>query len=351
MAVFLVCVASTASATGQTRGTTAVSPEDWKAIDHCLQIIRRCQTTDGMIRMNGAGEPVWTVPYFSNCAAMALLAANDTRAYPQDVHDVQRWLLWYAKNQEPDGTICDRQGTLSAYESKGKRDSTDSYAATFLMLVWRYKQAINGEPSPEITNAAAKALAAIQAVVREDGLTIAKPDYPIKYLMDNTEVYGGLQEGASFFDSVGRKTEAEKARAMALGIARSLGAYWSEEDRCFAYALDMNGKFSRGFSEPYPHGLAQLFALAHIAPVQAGLWQTVNRRFEPDSAGLPVERWLIAATRCGNPEEKTLLRRATREAMHQFTIDNCYVHRPAIAVLALIDGRARFLDVPTSSTE
>ena len=351
MAVFLVCVAWAASATGQTRGKTVVSPEDWKAIDHCLQIIRQCQTPDGMIRMNGAGELVWTVPYFSNFAAMALLAANDARVNPRDVHDVQRWLLWYANNQEPDGTICDRQGTLSAYKSDGKRDSTDSYAATFLMVIRRYKQAIDGEPPPEITNAAAKALAAIQAVVQEDGLTIAKPDYPIKYLMDNTEVYGGLQEGASFFDSVGRKTEAGKARKTAAGIARSLGEYWSDEDRCFAYALDMNGKFSGGLSEPYPHGFAQLFALAHIAPVQAGLWQTVSRKFKPDGAGMPVERWLIAAARCGNPEEKAQFRRATRQAVHEFTVDNSYVHRPAIAVLALIDGRARFLDVPTSSTE
>jgi hypothetical protein len=294
---------------------------------------------------------VWTVPYFSNFAAMALLAANDTHVNPQDVHDVRRWLRWYADNQEPDGTICDRQGTVSAYESSGKRDSTDSYAATFLMVIWRYKQAIDGEPPPEISNAGAKALAAIQAVVREDGLTIAKPDYPIKYLMDNIEVYGGLQEGALFFDSVGRKTEARKARKMAAGIARSLGEYWSDEDRCFAYALDMNGKFSRGLSEPYPDGLAQLFALAHITPVQAGLWQTVSRRFKPDSAGMPVERWLIAAARCGNPEEKAQLRRATREAMLQFTVDNSYVHRPAIAVLALLDGNARFLDVPTSGTE
>ena len=255
MAVLLACIAFATNATAQTPAKTVVSPQDWKAIDHCLQIIRQSQTTDGMIRMNGAGDLVWTVPYFSNFAAMALLAANDTRANPRDVNHVQRWLLWYADNQEPDGTIYDRQGTLSAYESNGKRDSTDSYAATFLMVTWRYKQAIDGESAPEITNAATKALAAIQAVLQKAGLTIAKLDYPIKYLMDNTEVYGGLQEGASFFDSVGRKAEAEKARTMALGIARSLGAYWSEEDRCFAYALDMKGKFSRGFSEPYPHGL------------------------------------------------------------------------------------------------
>ena len=124
-----------------------VAEEDRSAIENCLAIIRQCQMADGMIRIKGDGDPVWTVPYVSNFAAMALLAANNVRPNPQDVHRAERWLLWYAENQEPDGTINDRTGTVASYRSNGRRDSTDSYAATFLMAVRRYQQAIQGRPA------------------------------------------------------------------------------------------------------------------------------------------------------------------------------------------------------------
>lgn len=328
-----------------TSNRSVVSPADWKAIDHCLQIIRKCQMKDGMIRMKGAGNPVWSVPYCGNFAAMALLAANEVHSETQDVAWVQCWLLWYAANQEADGTINDRAGTVSSYKSNGHRDSTDSYAATFLMTARRYEQAIRAKPQPEICNAARKAFTAIQAVIQEDGLTIAKPDYPIKYLMDNIEVYGGLREGALFFDSIGDAVNATKARQLAARMASGLDKYWSEKDRCFRTALNMKGVYTGGLAKPYPDGLAQLFALAHVAPQQSELWQTVQRKFKPGDEGMPVERWLIAATRCATAAEQEDLRKLTSQSMLGFTAENVYVDRPALAIIALINGKARFPDI------
>jgi len=230
--------------------------QDWPAIRHCLEVIRQCQTSDGMIRMTGHPKRVWTVPYFGNFGAMALLAANEVRPNPEDVDRVQRWLEWYARHQEPDGTIYDRSG------------------------------------------------------------------------------------------SVGLPAQAEEARARAARIAASLGRYWSQQDGCFAYALDMKGKLHSGLSKPYPHGLAQLFALAYVTPTRGELWEKVRERFQPDREGAPIERWLIAATRCASPDEKARLRQSTREAALRFTPGRIYVHRPAVAILALIDGEARFADVP-----
>ncbi|MDD4873321.1 MAG: hypothetical protein PHR77_22420 [Kiritimatiellae bacterium] len=330
---------------------TQLSNKDWDAIEHCLEIIRQCQMDNGMIRMKGIGEPVWTVPYFSNFAAMSLLAANDLRPNPQDVRRVEKWLLWYADNQESNGTIFDQQGTISSYKSKGKRDADDSYAATFLMTVWRYRQAIKNKPSPKINHAAMKAFDVIKAVTKEDGLTIAKSDYPIKYLMDNIEVYWGLSEGALLFDTVGNKEEAEKAHKMATRIANKLGEYWSEKDQCFAYALNMKNEFSGGLEKPYPHGLAQLFALAHLSPVPIDLWLKVSKKFRPDNNNdnaIPVERWLMAAMNYAGNEEIEQLRQATRDTMLGFSVTNIYVHRPALAILALIDGRARFPEISTN---
>ena len=325
---------------------TSALEKDWAIIEHCLGIIRNCQLDDGMIRMKGNGDPVWTVPYFSNFAAIALLAAYEVRPNPKDLDRVERWLTWYARNQEADGTIYDRSGSVSAYKSNGKRDSTDSYAATFLMTAWRYKKACNKRPSDEIVNAARRAVTAIDAVMQADGLTIAKPDYPIKYLMDNIEVYQGLIEGALFFDSVDMKEEAQKARRMASRTAESLGKFWSEQDHHFANAIDRKGKLFIGLSKPYPHGLAQLFALAHITPKRPGLWKEINEKFKPDDQGMPVERWLIAASGMGDGGQEEKLRKATLEAALLFTSKNVYVQQPAITVIALIDGNARFPAVP-----
>ncbi|MCY3020697.1 MAG: hypothetical protein NTW87_16895 [Planctomycetota bacterium] len=346
---FVLSTSSAAEAENKERG--AASQEDWAAVEHCLDIIRQCQMNDGMIRIKGAGDAVWTVPYVSNFAAMALLAANGVRRHPQDVQRVERWLLWYAANQEADGTICDQEGTVAAYKSNGRKDSTDAYAATFLMAAWRYSQARGEKPRSEIVDAARKALSAIEAVAQEDGLTIAKPGWPMKYLMDNVEVHGGLHEGALFFDAVDSKKEAKNARRLAARIAVGLGRFWSEERQYYEVALDTKGVYSGGFKKSYPDGLAQLFALAHIAPPRPELWARVRKTFKPGDEGVPVERWLMAATRCAGAEETGKLREATRQAMLHFTAEGVYVDRPALAILALIDGRARFPDVPAASSK
>ena len=129
---------------------------------------------------------------------------------------------------------------------------------------------------------------------------------------------------------------------MAARIAESLGKYWSEKDRHFAYALDLNGTVFSGLSEPYPHALAQLFGLAYLTPPRPKLWTEVKKRFQPGDKGIPVERWLIAAKRNAGPAEVEKLRKATLETALRFSRRNVYVDRPAWTVLALLDGKVHF---------
>lgn len=315
------------------------------AVENGLNIIRASQLPDGALRMSSAGDAVSIVPYFSNFAAMALLAANGQQANPDDVDRVRRWLDWYIFHQEKDGIIFDYAGTVNSYGSRGTCDSTDSYAATFLMVLRRYQQAVGTVLTPDDLNAAVLALGAIEDVMQPDGLTVTKPGYPIKYLMDNVEVYQGLTEGAELFESAGLKENATCAREMAQGVAEHISLFWSKNDQCFAYAADLNNKLSVGFSKPYPHGLAQLFALAHCTPAPEGLWGHVCETFAPDSDGMPVERWLLAAQRCADKASVEQYTAATRKALLSFTMQNSDIHRSAIAVLALIDGTDRFPDV------
>ena len=319
-----------------------ISKADRFAVEQGLRVIRQSQLPDGALRMRGAGDEVKIIPYFSNFAAMALLAGNQL----EDVERVRRWLDWYVSHQEENGIIYDYFGTRASYSSKGTCDSTDSYASTFIMTLWRYQQASQAPLEPKFIEAAALALQAIEEVVQSDGLTIAKPDYAIKYLMDNTEVYQGLVEGELLFKSAGRDKEAACARRMAKRIAKSFSIFWSKEESCFAYGADMNGVLLSGFSKPYPHGLAQLFALAHCIPAPEGLWDRVNKTFEPDDDGMPAERWLLAATRCGDEKSISRFQAETRSALRGFTAENIQIHRPAIAILALVDGPVRFPDVP-----
>lgn len=324
----------------------AVRADDWAAVEKALGIIRQCQMDDGMIRMKGAGDPVWAVPYFGNLAAIALLAADRAHPNPHDVARAGRWLLWYARNQEPDGTIFDREGTVAAYASNGKHDASDSYAATFLMAAGRHSQATGKPPPPEIAAAAAKALAAIRDVTQADGLTIARPDYPVKYLMDNIEVYQGLTEGARLFAAAGLREEARRARAMAARVAEGLGAFRPGQGLAFAYAIDARGRKSGGLAAPYPHGLAQVFALSWMTPPQPQLWAEVRAAFAPDDNGIPAERWLIAARRHAGPQETETLREAARSAAMRFSVTEVYVERPAMAIIALLYDHAPFPEVP-----
>ncbi len=315
-------------------------------VENGLEIIRAAQLPDGAFRMSGNGAPVRIVPYFSNFAAMALLAANEQQPNPEDVQRVRSWIDWYVDHQESDGTIFDYAGTTNSFHSTGTRDSTDSYAATFLMVLRRYQQAGNKSLSGEYLRAGKRAVAAIADVTQPDGLTIAKPEYAIKYLMDNIEVYQGLIEGAELFEVAGWLPEARRTRQLASALADGFSLFWQESCGEFAYAADLNGKRLGGFSEPYPHGLAQLFALAHCSPPPEGLWDRVLETFDPDEDGLPVERWLLAAQRCADDASIEKYEAATREALIGFTVQNVQIHRPAIAVLALINGPARFPDMP-----
>ena len=327
-------------------GSFTLSEAERSAVRHGLDLIHACQTDDGMIRMRAGTEQVWTVPYFANFAGMALLAAHALDPSPGDVARVGRWLRWYAEHQEDDGTICDYTGTLASYASSGTMDASDSYAATFLMLLRRHREATTGELPGALAAGGLKAFAAIEAVTQADGLTLAKPDYPIKYMIDNIEVYHGLVEGVLLFDALGHVDEAERARAMAQRIAVVLPGYWSDSEGCYAYALDMKGEYTAGLAKPYPDALAQLFALAHLRSAPPELWVRVCGTFVPDADAVPVERWLLAASRHGDAASIAAYRAATRRALDAFTTDNVYVHRPALCILALIDGSVRFPDIP-----
>lgn len=137
-------------------------------------------------------------PYFANLAVIGMLE----NATESNLKVSEKWVQWYFDHlNAPDynglnGTVYVYYvdvATKKQYTSSQYYDSTDSYAGTFLTVLEKYMHAGGDKKVLTANEAKIKQIAnAMLATMDSNGLTLAKPDYAIKYLMDNTEVYEGL---------------------------------------------------------------------------------------------------------------------------------------------------------------
>ncbi|MGC4043633.1 MAG: hypothetical protein QM758_07485 [Armatimonas sp.] len=321
------------------------------AIENCLDIIRGCQLPDGAFCMmkEAPGADIWIPPYFANHAALALVAAYQWKKDPADLSRVKNWLSWCVRHQATDGYLPDFVGKPTDYKiSAMVVDAWDSSAALFLLVLGRYYRA-GGKVTGELVTAAKKALVCIQKVTdKADGLTWAKPDYPIKFFEDNIEVYAGLIQAAEFFLKIGNPAKAVEAKTQAARIARKLPRFWNADEERYGVALkagDVPDDVLKAANqethklEAYPNGQAQLFGIAFVKP-QPGAWKTAQS-FPADDldrqAPLGSERWVIASARMGGAEAKRWRQQATQTAL-KFAPNTVYIFRPALMVLGLLEG-------------
>ena len=176
----------------------------------------------------------------------------------------KRWIGWYLAHLNPDATIDDFQGAPGALKATGKRDSTDAYAGTFLSLARAYVEQTGDDRTlldrfPLVQRVADAAL----RTQKRSGLTDARPDYAVAYLMDNCEVSTGLDDFSAFCRSVRKRTEAadyaERAGKVLAGIDNWL---WDQTLGCYAWALHPDGKLESGLARWYPDWMANLMAVA-----------------------------------------------------------------------------------------
>ena len=313
-----------------------------KVVGTCLDIIRGCQLADGSFNMVCEGKApqnlVWIAPYFAQYSMLALLAANDCKKNSDDVARVGKWLDWCATHQDKDGFWYDHTGTIASYNSNGKVDAYDSSAATFLLVVERYQRS-GAKLSPKVVAAAKASLNCITNLADTDGLTSAKPDYKVKYLMDNVEVFAGLSAAQTLFTKTQDVAEAAIAGKHVAAISKSLLAYWeaAEKER-FAWALYPNGTFDGGLDQFYPHGLAQLFGVSFVAAKPDPFAETC-KAFKPQTTreGLGAERFLIAASTLGGVDVAFWRSKVVKDAA-TFTPESVYIVRPGLVILALMEG-------------
>ncbi len=317
-----------------------LSPNEEQAVVQYLRVLRSCCLPDGGITMTSYGRdgnsPIWIAPYFANHVALAMLVAHDREPNTEDVERVRKWIEWLVARQEPGGFWMDCTGTRARYQSNGFVDAHDSSAALFLLLVERYQRA-GGTITTSMRSAAQASLKCILNVSDTDGLTWAKPDYKVKYLMDNIEVYAGLKAGEIFFTRL-NEADAAACATQAAKMAQRLPAYYEANDaRLFAWVLHPSGSYESSLKDLYPHGLAQLFGVAFIQPM-SDTFARVESTFSPETGPTATgsERFLIAACRFGGNTEKKWREKVLAD--QSLTKSTTYSHRPALAILGLCAG-------------
>ncbi len=254
-------------------------------IDEETAWIASLQLDNGAIPMTTADNGKLTVnPYFADISALALL--DRPEKYSDNVKKYMDWHFDHLNSSDNDhngldGTIYDYTVTvvnrlvvneeITVKDGKKSYDSTDSYAATFLLLLDKYYTTTGDEDY--ITENADDIIRIAEVIMAtmNKGLTYAKPDYEVKYLMDNCEVYDGLRAVINLFDNVIFKDNTEqltykKFKYAYERVEQSIEQkLWNADAGYYHSAILADGDPAYKFSwqEFYPSAAAQLFPVVH----------------------------------------------------------------------------------------
>lgn len=278
-----------------------------------LDYIRRAQRPTGAIALTPDSD--YINPYFANLAATALL--HD----PAHLPVVQRWMDWYLDHLNPDGTIDDHRVHPDGHEDPlGQYDSGDSYAATLLSLVRAYLDAGGDLAWVERRRADLDRVAAVMTnLTDDDGLTWAKARYPLKLLMDNSEVYRGWSDWSMVLGQLGDWDAAHLAHRRAVDVQKGI-ARFGRNNGLHAWAVAPLG-IRRG-SDPrrfYPDGVAQFFPLAFGMTDDPGGYDAFYRAHS-DWTRLEKDQfpWMMAAYAAVRAGDLDSARQAVATAAERF---------------------------------
>ena len=224
-------------------------------------------------------------PYFSNLAAIGL--TKDKKYYPQ----VKSWMQWYINHLNYSDkwglncTIYDYGVSGTAESSLNDADSTDSYAASFLSLAWAFWQTGDAGARAYIKTLSDQ-LDCIGGVLvqtqQSNGLTWAKPDYQIQFLMDNTEVYKGMRNAASLFGALQNTNARDWYNAHAVNVSNGItDNLWDAANGNYVTYV---GAPPTDWTTWYPDSTAQLFPVLNnlISPSDPRaqqLYATFNQKW------------------------------------------------------------------------
>lgn len=218
---------------------------------------------------------VYVNPYFSTEAALALIGHGESADRLENVCAYFDWYFSHLNSAEEDinhlsGTIYDYDMTVSDGHVTDERprrdyDSTDSYAALFLLALDRYAAAGGNTEELVSHKEDIDRIVSVIFATMKNGYTYCRPDYEEYYLMDNCEVYAGLKGGAHLYAEVLEDPEgAERLKASAAFYDENFAADWWDGDH-FTACL---GDESFSWEEFYQSASSQAFPVIYglIAP-------------------------------------------------------------------------------------
>jgi hypothetical protein len=186
----------------------------------------RCQLPSGTFRL-GPERPQIN-PYFTNLALLALVKLGEWEP-------VKRHVIWYLQHVNTRGYVNDFRLEEGKEVDTGTADSEDSYHATlFSLLAEVVRHSENTEwiaPWKTELIAVFHAMALLQ---QRDGLTWAKHSWRVKYLMDNCEVWQGLEDAHYLFQALGAEEEALEAQRRANACRAGIASMYSSWRRTYA---------------------------------------------------------------------------------------------------------------------
>lgn len=219
-------------------------------------------------------------PYFACITGLALLESSPDNG--QSVRQYLNWHFSHLNTAEEDrnhlaGTIYDYEEKVSINQhvmqesvvlTQGVKtyDSTDSYGALFLSLLWKYYDVTRDQEYLRAHKLEIMEICQVIASTEQSGLILATPDYPVAYLMDNCEDYQGLRDGAKLLVHVfpGEKNTIANMNHMAEAIKSHLKKeMW--KDSYYLPSMEWTGEdyINPGFdwSQFYPDATSQLFSI------------------------------------------------------------------------------------------
>ena len=250
-------------------------------------------------------------PYFADFAALALLGSG--KKYSGRVKKYLQWHFVHLNSASQD--INGRAGTIYDYYEyvetgsrvtgekvcrvKGVKfyDSTDSYAATFLTLLWKYYKTTGDKAYLKAHRREIGAVCSAMLSTMNKGLTMARPDYQVKYLMDNAEVYCGAVDGARLYGVLfPGDSRAAKMKSAAAAVRKNMESRMWNKKGYYYPALEKNGTPSGKFSwnRFYMDATAQLFPVINgvVSPGSARaryLYKSFNRHWS--TTAVKNHRW------------------------------------------------------------
>ena len=325
------------------------------------------QLENGAIPMTkNANGTVTMNPYFADIAALALL--DNAEKYAENVKAYMDWHFSHLNTSETDynrmdATIYDytitlENGKIVKEESKGTYDSTDSYAATFLTVVNKYYEK-TGDKEYIIANAddIARVTEAMLYTLQM-GLTYAKPDYKVMYLMDNCEVYEGCVSAATLLKVISAESSAydittTKVDYAAKWIKSTIESkMWNAQGKYYEPGLFTDGgaAFEFTWTEFYPCATAQLFPIVHgligADTIRAKeLYDTFSATFDWAGYNIPSEFcWgsnVYAAALVGDYESviEYMNNYAPGMLLHSYPLYNADIARVAMAAYTVLNAQ------------